>query len=256
MDPGSGADLDFGKMTKRPGFWIVGAVVASAMLLGVLLLAGDTPRDGDAATDAEDATAGDVGEREDVDLDSEGAAKGAGSPDGTGDDEGDSADGGGPTASGDAGDDTSDGTGDPGTDADGGAVAPGDDSGRTSGGTVSEGETSLTAVAFLDDLELERPQTYRVEMVVPGRQDTGGGLVYAQAEKAELLGPIDAGTGEPMGEPDPDEPDHARRIETLTILATATEAALGDMEVGRTETVYLVLLPAQGGATLHVDKVL
>lgn len=254
MHPGSGADLDLAKVTKRPGHWIVGAVVASAILLGLLLLAGDTPREGDAAADASSVAAGDVAQGDDVDLASDGDTK-AVVPAGGTDDEGDSADGGGSVSAGDAGTDGADADS-PSTSTGDGALAPGDDSERPSGGSVSEGETDLTAVAFLDDLELARPQTYRVDMVVLGRQDAGGGLVYAQVEKAELLGPIDASTGEPMGEPDPDEPDHARRIETLTILATATEAALGDMGVGRTETVYLVLLPVQGGATLHVDRVL
>jgi hypothetical protein len=59
-----------------------------------------------------------------------------------------------------------------------------------------------------------------------------------------------------MGEPDPDEPDHSPRLESLTVLATATEAALGDLAVGSTETVHLILLPVTGGATLHVDRVL
>jgi hypothetical protein len=248
--------LDLAKMTKRPGFWIVGTVVASAILLGVLLLAGDTAGDGETAADASGAAAGDVAEGDDVDLASEGSTKSAASADGTDDDGRESADGGAPTTEGDSGTDAGEADDSGGSTGDDTPV-PGAGSGASPDGSVSEGETDLTAVAFIDDLELERPQTYRVEMVVLGRQDAGGGLVYAKAETAELLGPIDAGTGEPMGAPDPDEPDHARRIETLTILATATEAALSDMEVGRTETVYLILLPAPGGgATLHVDRVL
>jgi hypothetical protein len=246
--------LDLAKMTKRPGFWIVGAVVASAILLGLLLLAGDTASEGEGATGASNDSAGDVAEGDDVDLTSEGATKAAASAEGTDDGDGDPTDGGGSASAGDGGTEESEGDGSS-ANVDDGALAPGDDPGRPPGG-ASEGETGLTAVAYIDDLDLARPQTYRVEMVVLGRQDAGGGLVYAQVESAELLGPIDASTGETMGEPDPDEPDHARRIETLTILATANEAALGDMGVGRTETVYLVLLPAQDGATLHVDRVL
>ncbi len=244
-------------MTKRPAFWIVAAAVVIAVVMGVALLSSDAGTEDDAAVESGVEGAGSVAEGDGIDLDSEGATKAAGSADGTeegaGGSTGGSDDGSGPA---DVGEST-DGAGGSSTDA-GDATPGGDD---TAGATVdgsdsADGETSLTAVAFLDDLELARPQTYRVELLVLGRQDAGGGLVYAHVETAELLGPIDAGTGEPMGDPDPDEPDHARRLETLTILATATESALGDMGVGRTETVYLVLLPTQGGATLHVDRVL
>jgi hypothetical protein len=252
--------VELRKVMKQPAFWVVGVLALALALAAVVQLSG-----GGAAQDADtngsdEAAAGDVDEGDALDVAGDGTGKSGASDEADGADPASGPDAG--DSSGGGGDDTSGGTG--GSSDDSGAETGGEtsnDPGLTDPGDPGDDpapapQDGLTAVAFLEDIELARPQTYRVELVVLGRQDAGGGLVYATVEAAELLGPIDASTGEPMGEPDPDEPDHSSRLESLTVLATATEAALGDLGVGSTETVQLILLPVPGGATLHVDRVL
>jgi hypothetical protein len=98
-------------------------------------------------------------------------------------------------------------------------------------------------------------QTYRASVTALGWQDQAAGTICVRLDSATLLGPVNAATGEPMGKPAAGTPDFSPRVKNLNLLAATSQAARADLSQQRAYTVYLVLLPSEGGAVFVIDKV-
>lgn len=109
------------------------------------------------------------------------------------------------------------------------------------------------AIAYLEDVRLEAPQTYVARVDELQWLDPAHTLAQLVISEATLAGPIDALTGEPMGAADADEIDYSGRFEGQRIQVTVQSSASVDFSVPA--DVYLVLFPGQTGAVFVVEGV-
>jgi hypothetical protein len=126
-------------------------------------------------------------------------------------------------------------------------------------GTANPGDANgvadRTAAAYLPIEDLSASQTYRAQVEVMGWRNPASRVLEVRVTSAELLGPMDAQTGEPTGEPAEPSEDRSGYVEGQVLLVTATASAASNLPAEGPVGVRLVLVPSGDGAVFWIDKV-
>ena len=108
---------------------------------------------------------------------------------------------------------------------------------------------------FVDVPGLVAPQAYLAQIDAEGWRDSDRQILDAKIQNAELLGMVDASNGEPVSEPDATDNDRSVSLIGQRVIAAVDEDAAADIREGESNTVHLVMVPSEQGATFAIDKV-